>query len=564
MHQRFGFVCLVSAALWIGACDSQAPLQQVWSPDAQSASTRAEDSTALEVGPASTLERTEHAREVWGTARKVETVVGVAGVRLWQAGCEPGVVTDTDGRFRLLIDPTGLQRLQCEIDGDRFAYFADGEIVPDHSFGHTAIDASVDEFDVEIVGRRADTLTLRVLNERTDAPLFGRTVRVVGLRPSNPEHPARALNGVTDMDGIVRIQGVPLGPVEVSVPPHRPGLVVHRGASDRPTDVLLEEPRSIEFRLIGVAVDELCAWKIVIAEDDGRAIEDLLEIAYGRGARAEVSPSLLAERLMLEERDWLLLAIDGTFCGASRGGPTRLESGVVQIDVEPTAALVISTTAARTDAISPALRDSAARLSATDRLVLEREGRDSRVAEPFRYFSHAITPQFDPGTPILLARRLEAGKWLPPGVYQVDLVSPYLRSAAARVELRASRIEHLTLHASRRDDTARVDVQIRSNSGSASTDFPTLIAAEGDLRQRTYQPRDLETFAFGSTLLSYTQRSDAALGVWGLELSLAQPELLTFSAEQAGTLTERREPVRDGVVRVQLEWTPEPDAAAPR
>lgn len=510
----------------------------------------------LDVPMQSAVQRTALRHEVTGTVRAFETGDPISGVAVWQQTCESVVISAGDGTLRLTLDELAPSRLLCSSTNDRFAYFADGEVDPVERRAQLDIVDSERNVAIEVLDRRNAPITLRVINERTGQPVAGRTVRVEALKHGSRLRMPRPTNDVTDVTGVVRINDMLTGPVEVWVPPHPATMVVHRSETDPPHEVRIDQSPPIEVSLTGAAIGSEDAWRIVVARDGARSFDGLKQIAYGRGPQTRFVPSPAAEELMRAEGDWLLLGVDGTFYGELRGGPQVLEEQRVSFAVEGTVALEILTSAPTSGTVIN-LRgdDEEPEPSFTIQEWLPHGGR--------RDYRHEIAPISSDDSWSHASMRLRAGKWLPIDAYRVSLVSPHLKAEPARVHAKSPGVQHVSLRAEDRDDLVLLEVEVRSTASREWSDLPRLTVSEAGINFRTYAVPPPGVLVCGGTALWYHQLPHRPVGTFGFTCEEVQPEDLRFTSAQ-GSLSERRDPIVDGVLRVYLEFTPEVSAPEPR
>lgn len=244
-----------------------------------------------------------------------------------------------------------------------------------------------------------------------------------------------------------------------------------------------------------------------------------------------------------------MLGTDGSFFGEAAAGPDLLATRTLNVEVVATAALEVVKQQA-----SSAFGGGSPEAAREDYLfVMERDS-----------LRHRITTRMSPVGRTLFEKRLECGKWLPFGEYRVILESPVFEALPEDIALSAASARQVTLQCSLRRDLVEFVVEVRSTAGDQYTDFPVLEISDGPGRELIEAPDVPGVLVCGDRLFHYRQLPDRVDGTWGFRLDGWQPKSLTITALQAGTLDEHRDPVRGGVLRVVLDWTPEADEPEPR
>lgn len=331
-----------------------------------------------------------------------------------------------------------------------------------------------------------------------------------------------------------------------------------RAASLNATDAEDEPERMERFmdpfdvKLFGLLVGNDEAWQLVVA-DDRRELDDMLVVGTGRGPHARLKSSLAAEDALSVPRTLVVLGADGGFFGEASAGSELLLERTLTIRVFATGALDVVALRPSGDCDSGWIEVAIGPSSEDDWYDLDHAGVQVRVTRP------AL-----PSTETLLDQRLRLAKWLPFGEYRVALESPLLeaKTVHARIDSRGKR--RVEVRMSLRGDLVRLVVRVRSTTGSEHTDFPVLEISDGPGRELFQAPDDPGVIECGPSLYHYSALGEWPDDDWGFEIPQRQPETLSISATHAGELTERRDPVRDGVLRVYLEWTPAPEAVEPR
>lgn len=308
---------------------------------------------------------------------------------------------------------------------------------------------------------------------------------------------------------------------------------VETGSDDAELRSRIMDP--FEVRVLGLRIADSAEWRLVVAVDDGTALQDLQLFGIGRGSTDRLWSSLATERALARDQVLLLLATDGSFFGTLRAGPGLLETRAIGVEVTATAALEL--VALRGSEPLDAKRDS---------------------------FGHRITTRLSPVDEFLFAQRLAAGKWLPAGEYKASLESSVLRAEARDVFLRAGTVQRVEFQCSPREDLVDLVLEVRSAAGEEHTDFPLLEITDGPGRELYGAPEDPGVVACGPRLYHYRQLPDRLDGTWGFRLHDWQPESLSITTDEVGTLIEHRDPVRNGVLRIVLDWTPERIEPEPR
>jgi hypothetical protein len=541
---------------WLAGCDAQQAEPATLEPSVSVAVERDVAAVDLESSVRTDEVRTELRREVTGFGRALGSGKPVAGVAIWQAEREPGVISAADGSFTLVLDELAPATILCFVDGERYAHFRAGEVESAERCSELVIQDRTTDIEIDVIERQFSPLFLRVINARTEGPVPGRTVRVESLSTRGERQLLRPRNGVTDAAGFVRIEKVRTGPIEVWVPPHRASHIVHRGAGASPLEYRIAESPPIDVTLTGLEIGEQEAWRIAFAREDAIGLEGLEKIAYGRGQHAHFVPAPAVEEQMRVEGDWLLLAVDGTFYGELRGGPSVLERQHMSFAVEATLALELLTS---TPGSGPIIDLSGEERELEPPSVIQEwlphGGRkDFRHAVERLSFSQPWSNSF---------QRLHSGKWLPLGDYRVSLVSPHLRAESVQVAASERGVQRVTLSAESRDDLVRLEVEVRSTAGHEWSDMPRLTMSEAGMIHRTYDTSAPGSMIWGGTAQWYRQLPNRRNGTFGFQIDDVQPQDLSFTVE-AGTLHEEREPIVNGELRVRLEFTPAADQPEPR